>query len=365
MPRLPSRLNKPAVITAAVLAVSAVLGAAAALTLAGPRDATAAAAAAAPAKLDTVTLGSTAADDLRSVDGVVEAVRQSVLAAQVAGAVVELRVQPGDRVKAGQVLLRLDAQAAQQTAAASAAQVQAAHAQRDAATREFERQKALFAQNYISQAALDRAETQYRAARAEADALLAAAGATRSQSEFYVIRAAYDGVVAEVPVVLGDMALPGRPLVTVYDPARLRISARVPSGMAAQLRGDAVLTAQVGGEAIRLSRWQLLPAVDAASHTRELRIDLPAGSSQAPGTFARVALPTVAPAGSAPLRVPASAVVRRGETQAVYVVGDDGRPLLRLVRLGASAGADVAVLAGLTAGERVAVDPQAAARVTR
>ena len=318
------------------------------------------------AVLQTIIVGPGRQAEPAAVDGVVEALRQTVLAAQVAGAVVELRVQPGDPVKAGQVLLRLDAQAAQQTAAASEAQVLAAQAQREAATREYERQQSLFDQNYISRAALDRAQTQFRAARAEADAMLAAAGASRSQSGFYVIKAPYDGVVAEVPVVLGDMALPGRPLLTLYDPTRLRVSARVPAGLTASLLPAATLTAQVaGGEPQTLGRWQLLPAVDAASHTRELRADLPPGSTAAPGSFARVRLPQVARVDAAPLRVPQHAVIRRGETQAVYVVGEDGRALLRLVRLGPAVGGEIAVLSGLTAGERVALDPQAAARVTR
>ncbi|MEY8876469.1 MAG: efflux RND transporter periplasmic adaptor subunit, partial [Leptothrix sp. (in: b-proteobacteria)] len=68
-----------------------------------------------------------------------------------------------------------------------------------------------------------------------------------------------------------------------------------------------------------------------------------------------------APAGLA--SVPLSAVVRRAELTAVYVLDAQGQPLLRQVRLGHVDGSQVEVLAGLVAGERVATDPQAAARV--
>ncbi|HNM40824.1 MAG TPA: biotin/lipoyl-binding protein, partial [Giesbergeria sp.] len=112
-----------------------------------------------------------------SYDGVVEALRQTVVAAQVPGAVVELAVKAGDTVQAGQLLLRIDARSADQSAAAVDAQVQAARAQLDVATREYERQKQLFAKKYISQAALDRAEAEVRAARAQASAQTAQAGA--------------------------------------------------------------------------------------------------------------------------------------------------------------------------------------------
>lgn len=299
-------------------------------------------------------------------DGTVEAVRQTVVAAQVPGAVVALPVKAGDQVKAGQVLLRLDARAAEQQAGAAAAQVLASRAAQDAATREFERQKLLFQKNYISQAALDRAEAQYKATQAQSAAQVAAAGAARTESGFYVVKAPYDGVVADVAVVLGDMAMPGRPLLTLYDPAALRISASLPQSALPRLDASSAKPAlQLPGlEAARLpaERWQVLPAVDPATHTLTVRFDLPAGTRAAPGSFARVWLPG-ASGEAARVSVPLSAVVRRGELTAVYVIGSDQKPLLRQVRLGPVGGDRVEILSGLRAGERVALDPQAAAKV--
>ena len=80
----------------------------------------------------------------------VEAVRQTVVAAQVPGAIVQLDVWVGDRVKAGQLLLRIDARAAEQNTAASDAQVQAARAALDVAGKDFERQQRRHQKNYIS-----------------------------------------------------------------------------------------------------------------------------------------------------------------------------------------------------------------------
>ncbi|HEX6363126.1 MAG TPA: efflux RND transporter periplasmic adaptor subunit, partial [Albitalea sp.] len=299
-------------------------------------------------------------------DGVVQAVRRTAVAAQVSGAVVELPVKAGDPVKAGQVLARLDARAAEQTAQVGAAQVQAARAAVEAATREYERQKQLFEKRYISQAALDRAEAQHKAAQAQADAQLAAAGAARTQSGFYVVRAPYAGVVADVAVVLGDMAMPGRPLMTLYDPSALRVAVPVPETLAPLADPAGVLVEIPGAVNGRVKPTGLLalPTVDAATHTQEVRLDLPPKlAGVTPGMFARVWFAGRAAADEDRLFVPASAIVRRAELTGLYGVGIDGRPLLRQVRLGRSAGDRIEVLAGVAAGERVALDPQAAARI--
>jgi membrane fusion protein, multidrug efflux system len=115
---------------------------------------------------------------------------------------------------------------------------------------------------------------------------------------------------------------------------------------------------------------QVLPAADAATHTLTVRADLaPRTEGLVPGQFARLWLPA---AGTAEVEgvartaspwVPLSAVVRRAEMTGLYVLDAQGRPLLRQVRLGRSDGERVEVLAGLSAGERVAAEPQAAARL--
>jgi RND family efflux transporter MFP subunit len=303
-------------------------------------------------------------------DGVVEAVRQSVIAAQVPGAVTAIDVKVGDRVQAGQVLARIDARAADQNAVASDAQVRAASASLDMATKDFERQQQLFQKNYISQAALERAESQFKAAQAQVAAQRAQAGATRTQSGFFVVKAPYAGIVSEVAVVLGDMAMPGRALVTLYDPLALRVSVAVPQSAQAGVGADAgAVKVQfpgmpAGREWVVPSRVMLLPSVDPGTHTQQLRLDLPPSlAGVGPGMFARVWLPQAGDGVVARLYVPLGAVVRRAEMTGLYVLDTSGRPVLRQVRLGAVAGDSIEILSGVSAGERVALDPQAAARV--
>ena len=326
-----------------------------------------AAVAAEPGALATQVVELDTGTQRAAFDGVVEAVTQSVVAAQVTGSIIALPVKAGDRVAAGQLLARIDARAAEQNTAYSDAQVRAARAALAAAASELARQKQLFEKHYISQAALERAQASVDASHAQAAAQIAQADVSRTQSGFYGVRAPYAGVVAEVSVALGDMATPGRLLLTIYDPRALRVVAAIPQSVASGWSADAGAQVELpalgaGHRWLEPVRATLLPAADAGTHTVPLRLDLPSGVAAAPGMFARAWLPVSEPRAGR-VSVPLQAVVRRAELDAVYVVGLDGRPLLRLVRLGRAERDRVEVLSGLTPGERVALDPQAAARL--
>jgi RND family efflux transporter MFP subunit len=313
--------------------------------------------------LATWTVASSNLQGLSSHDGTVEAVRQTVVAAQVAGAVVALPVKAGDRVNAGQLLARLDARAAEQQAGAAAAQVEAARAAQQVATLEVQRQRQLFASRFISQAALDQAEAQFKTATAQANAQLAAAQAARTESGYFAVKAPYDGIVTELNVMPGDMAMPGRPLLTLFDPSSLRVAVAVPESSATQLRNRLTtpVTVEIAGQRITATRWEVLPSADTVTHTVIVRIDLPAGTVATPGRFARTWLPG-GPGGDPRTFIPSRALVQRAELKAVYVVGADGRALLRQVRVGPASGDQVEVLSGIKPGERIALDPQAASR---
>lgn len=280
-------------------------------------------------------------------ESVVEAVQQSVVGAQVPGRILEVRADAGQTVRKGDVLMRIDAREA-------AENLRAAEAQYANARASYERTKSLLAQKFMSQAALDKAKADLDAAAASR----AAAGAGQSHA---TIVAPISGVVARRHAELGDMAMPGSPLFTIYQPGSLRVTASVPQYRLNQMRG--IKTAQVEfpelGKRIQATGVQVLPTADAATHVSQVRVLLPAGPEAVPGMFARVHFVT----GQAEkLTVPAGAVVRRGEVSAVYVLAADNRLALRQLRLGDPLGnGEIEVLAGLTSGEKVAGDPVKAA----
>ncbi len=319
------------------------------------------------AGIETVVVQAAGSEAVYVADGVVEAIRQSAIAAQVAGRITELSVKAGDPVRSGQVLARIDERAAAGQAAASRAQVAAVQAQLDAARKEYERSQRLYQKQYISQAALEQAEAQFKATQAQAQAMLAQAGAAGAETSLRTLRAPYNGLLASVAAELGDMAVPGKLLMTVYDPGRLRVVVEVPESYASALTPGAAVKLEFPGARDAL-RWQqarsvtVLPTADPASHTVQVRLALQANiAGLPPGMFARAHLP-LSGQRSDGLLVPARTVIKRTELYAVYVVNDSGKPQLRQVRLGRTVGDQVEILAGLRAGERIALDPLAAAR---
>ena len=280
-------------------------------------------------------------------EALVEAVQQTTIGAQVSGRVVEVKADAGQSVVKGEVLMRIDAREAEEL-------VRAAEAQYTNARLNYERNKSLRDQKFVSQAAVDKAKTDLDAAAANR----AAAGAGQSHA---TIVAPLTGIVARRHAELGDMATPGKPLFTIYEPGGLRVTASIPQYRLNDLRK--VTTARV--EFPELGKWvdasavKLLPTADTATHVSQVRVSLPPVPEATPGMFARVHF-VVGQAEK--LTVPASAVVRRGEVAAVYVQGADQRLSLRQLRLGDAVGVgEIEVLAGLAPGDKVIADPVKAA----
>jgi len=221
----------------------------------------------------------------------------------------------------------------------------------------YERSQRLFAQKFISQAALDQAEAENLAAQAQVAAAMANAGQSSTSKSFTTIVAPYDGVVASTEVEVGDMATLGRPLLTVFDPRELRVSATLPQAVLALANLEAPVRVELPtlGRALVARQVTVIPVADPRTHTTRVRLDLPEAAGLMPGQYTRASIVT---GHARVLAIPQVAVLKRSEVTAVYVLDPNGRAQLRQVRLGEPAGDGwVEVLAGLDAGERVALEP--------
>lgn len=305
----------------------------------------------------TVSIQAAAVTSGHEMDGVVQAVRQSTLSAQVGGRVMAMTVKAGDRVRAGQVLAVIDDRETQAGVQGSQARVAQADADLAQARLNLERNRQLFAQGFLSKAALDAAEVQHQAAVAGRDQAKAGAGQSALSQGHTRVTAPYDGWVQQTLAEPGDLALPGKPLLSVYAPQPLRVVVQLPaSRVSAGAAGpDKVAVLLPDGTPVLPTQRQLLPMADSVSQTQELRLELPPVATQGlvPGQQLRVRLAS----GLVQRQlVPAPGVLRRGELSAVYV-WQGAQFVLRMVRLGIDHGSQgVEVLAGLKPGDRVAVD---------
>jgi RND family efflux transporter MFP subunit len=293
-----------------------------------------------------------------SVEGLVEATRQSTVSAQISGRVKEILFDVGDRVKQGQLILRIDEREAVQAVAGSQAQLAQSQANLQNAKASYERAKQMFAQKFISQAALDKAQADYQVAAGQAAA--SGAGATQAglAHAYTAVVAPYGGVVAARHVEVGEMVMPGKPLMTGFDPSEMRVLVSVPQYKLAEIGAHPEVMVEVPtlNRFIKAASTKVQPLADARTHGTEVRVYLPANEAGIyPGMYVRAHFVV---GKIKKLMVPASAVLRRSEVVAVYVVDEKGGVKLRQVRLGeTSTDGGVEVLAGLSPGEKVALDP--------
>jgi len=293
-----------------------------------------------------------------SVEGVVEAVRQSTVSAQISGRIKEVNFDVGDTVQKGQVLLRIDERETEQALVGSQAQVMQSQAALTQARANYERSLQLFEKKYISQAALDKARADYDMAQAQAAASEAGESQSALARGYAAVIAPFGGVVASRLVEMGEMVTVGKPLMVGFDPTQMRVIVNVPQYKLVEIGAHP----KVNIELTSLKRWvpaasvTVQPSADARTHSTPVRVTIPANLKGVyPGMFVRAHF-VVGKAKK--LLIPSGAVLRRSEVVAVYVVDENGKARLRQIRLGETSGEnEVEVLVGLNPGESVALDP--------
>ena len=170
--------------------------------------------------------------------------------------------------------------------------------------------------------------------------------------------APFDGVITKKLVEVGDPVQPGQPMLKFADMSILQIKVEVPARLMPGVKKGMVFNARldVGDVDLQARVVQIFPIADPDRHTVTVKLELPQGAPGGAGMYAEVMINDInAQVRDLPV-VPKSALVWRGSLPGIYVLNDDNKRVLRLVRIGDEVGADgVAVLSGLRAGERIVV----------
>ncbi len=309
--------------------------------------------------LETVAVASAELPRIYRLDGVAEAISRSTVSAQTGGRAVEVNFDVDDYVREGDVIVVLEDSEQRAGVRQAEANLEVASVQRQDAEKEYRRIAGVFAKKAVSKADMDKATAARNQAVATEQAAEAALEQARQQLDYTQVRAPYNGIVTERLIEVGEVAQPGRQLMSGLSLDSMRISVDVPQNLVGSIRSQRAAQAKVNGQWIEAEDVTVFPVADPRSDTFEVRLRLPDGVQGVfPGMYVKVGFMS---GKQQTLVVPLSAVVLRSEVVGIYVVGENGRVLFRHVRLGSPAGPDyVSVLSGVDAGERIAVDPVAA-----
>ncbi len=333
----------------------------------------------APAAVTTVDVAKENWPSVYEATGTVRARTAAVISSKWMGYVREVQVQTGDRVRAGQLLVSLDARdldTGSRRAAAARDEVRdaipeadsavaAARANLDLDQATFRRMQELFEKKSISDHEFDEVSAKVKASQAaydmararrrQLDAKLAQAGEEVQAAEisrgYAQISAPFSGVVTVRSVDPGTLATPGAPLLTIEREGTYRLEASVEESKAGAIRTGQAVTVTLDGipQTIESRVCEIVPAVDATSRSYIVKIDLPAIANLRSGLFGRAAFPIGSRSVTA---IPAAAVTERGQLQSV-MVADSGIARTRLITTGDKARDRVEVLSGLNPGEKI------------
>lgn len=298
----------------------------------------------------TLRLASSDQQSLTLVSGTVMSTNQVQVASRLMGYIRTLTVREGQTVKAGQLLFQVDptdiqGQVAQARAGLAQAQANLANAKAD-----YERFGNLYREQAIPKQQWDQIQLRYQVAQEQVAAARAGYGTASAQMRYASVTSPIAGVVVQKMANPGDLAAPGRPVLVIEGQGKLQVQTQVPADVFSRIKVGDKVDVFAGTRALKGTIAQAVPVADPMSHTHTVKIDLPEGAGLDSGTFVRVGFAV----GSAPqLRVPQAAVVDRAGMTGVFVVDRAGIAHFRLVRLGATVGAEVEVQAGLSAGDTV------------
>lgn len=302
--------------------------------------------------------------------GTLRAKETASISARVPGEIRRILVQPGDRVRAGQLLVVLDDAVArsaldQATSAAEAAARQQAAAQSEAslAAVTLARYQMLKRENSVSSQEFDEVEKRLQAAQLRADSYAAqtqqaraAVAGARTQLGYSALRAPFAGVVTARSADPGTLAAPGIPLLQLDGAGPLQVITAVDESMIGSVRMGMGVPVTIAGttSTVNSAVAQIVPAADPASRSFQVKLDLPPARNLRAGMFATAEFPGLT---REAILAPRSAIAMRGSLACVYAVGADGTALLRYVTLGSTHVDRVEILSGLSSGEVLVNNP--------
>ena len=308
-----------------------------------------------PVEGQVVAVQDTMLTDVFDASGVAEPVQRAMVSTKLMARVIEVVVREGDRVSAGQVLVRLDARDLEAKRGQVDAGLAAAEAAHQEALAQARRIRALYADSAAPKATLDAVEAGLARAEAAVRQARSAGDEVAAVGDYATLRAPFAGVVTQRLVDAGAFAAPGMPLVVVEDQSTLRVAVTAaPDAVRGVRRGDR-LPGTIAGVPVEALVEGVVPAPGGNVMTVNAMVPNRDNAAFA-GSAASLALPVGT---RTAVVLPAGAILREGDLTGVRVRTEQGSDV-RWVRTGRSVAGRVEVLSGLNAGDMVILPPSAA-----
>ena len=239
--------------------------------------------AAGPPAIKTRPLSELVHHPQREVQAQVVSLNLSRLSAEISARIESIAVEPGQKIRRGAVIARLDCRDYHIAAERAQAALESAEARLKLAQQQLQRASELAQKNFISGDALDARQTEVAVVAAEVKLNAAQRAAAHRDVEKCVVRSPFDAIVDARLAQVGELASPGTALVQLWDRSKLQLSAQVPQTLADSLAGAKTPIFVSQGAEHPVSLLRISPALNPASRMREARFAFK-GSLPAPGS---------------------------------------------------------------------------------
>ena len=262
--------------------------------------------------------------------GTIQAKHKMVIAGKHTARVEKVHVSAGQKVQSGDLLVELDQRDLLARKAAAVAAQQAAQADLSLAVKEYERTNTLFEKSTTSQRTLDMAKTNRDASLAKLAQAKQEVLVVDAFLDYTKIHAPVSGTIVERAVEPGDLAVPGKELLTMYDPRELRLEAMVPESLLPHIFLGKDLTVVIDTPNLEVTGKveEIVPQAYTATRSFTVKVALPHIDRVYPGMFGRLRIPS---GEKKRLLVPLDAVRTIGQVEIIEMVtGEDSYNRLQI-----------------------------------
>ncbi|MGL4835230.1 MAG: efflux RND transporter periplasmic adaptor subunit [Shewanella sp.] len=289
-----------------------------------------------------------------TLDATVEAVKAATVSAQTSGRIIKLHYDVNDIVPEGAALLEITSKEQGAELASFEADLAKARALNSEAQAQYQRYQALFPQGAISKGAMDEAIANAKSTQEAVSAAQARVIKATESLKYTVVYAPFSGILTKRLVEVGETVSPGQALLSGFSTEQMRAITHIPQRYINQLpkNNEFQIRLQDGRE-LTATDITVFSFADPQSHSYQVRINLPKDQLNIqPGAWVKA---SVKLGESNKIQLPVSALITMNELSSVYRQ-QGNRFVLTQVRIAEPVNGEVEVLAGLKAGDKIALD---------